>query len=124
MELRQYVNIIWKWLWLIVLATVIAAGSSYYASRSMPRIYQTSTTLMVGQTIQNRNASGQDIWTSQQLAEAYAQVAIRQAVLQGVADALGFESWEMLKCQRQTRHPFAGHPGRRYRPGASQGYRR
>lgn len=100
MELRQYVSIIWKWLWLIVLATVIAAGSSYYASRSMPRIYQTSTTLMVGQTIQNRNASGQDIWTSQQLAEAYAQVAVRQTVLQGVADALGFgESWETLKGQ-------------------------
>ena len=119
MELRQYISIVWKWLWLIVLATVIAGGSSYYASRSMPSIYQASTTLMVGQTIQNSNTTGQDINTSVQLAETYAQVATRQSILEATAQALGFgTNWQMLRGRvnasvRQV--PVAGYRGAGYR---------
>ncbi len=99
MELRQYVAVIWRWLWLIVLATAIAAGSSYWASRSMPLVFQSSTTLMVGQSIiQDPNVTSQDLMLSQQLAQTYVQMATRQPILQATIDSLGLGTrWDELK---------------------------
>lgn len=89
MELRQYMSVIWKWLWLILLGTAVATGLSYYTSRSMPPIYQASTTVMVGQSLRNTNPNTQDMWTSERLAQTYAEMVRRQPILQGVLDALG-----------------------------------
>ncbi len=99
MALRQYVSVVWRWLWLILLATGIAAASSYWASRSMPFVFQSSTTLMVGQAmIQDPNVTSQDIMLSQQLAQTYVQMATRQPILQATIDALGLgTSWTELK---------------------------
>ncbi len=38
MELKQYWNIVWKWMWLIVLATGLAAVCSYLATRDAPEV--------------------------------------------------------------------------------------
>ncbi len=88
MELKQYWSIVWKWMWLIVLSTGIAAVSSYLATSQSPRIYQASTTLLIGQSIQNLNPNAQDLYTSQQLALTYVQIVKTEAVLQGAIDAL------------------------------------
>ncbi len=91
MELKQYWSIVWKWMWLIVLSTGIAAVSSYLATSQSPRIYQASTTLLIGQSIQNLNPNAQDIYTSQQLALTYVQIVKTEAILQGAVDALGLK---------------------------------
>lgn len=107
MELRQYFAVIWKWLWLIVLASGVAAVAAFLATRSAPPIYQSATTLMVGQTIQNPNPGSQEMFTSQQLAQTYAQVAQRQPVLQAAAKSLGLGDWEGLR-QQIAVYPIAG----------------
>ena len=89
MELRQYFAVIWKWLWLILLGTAVATGLSYYTSSSMSPIYQASTTVIVGQSLRNTNPNTQDLWTSERLAQTYAEMIKRQPILQGVVDALG-----------------------------------
>lgn len=89
MELKHYLSIIWKWMWLIVSATGIAAVSSYVATADSPSIYQATTTLMVGQSLQSLNPSSSDLYTSQQLAMTYIQIAKTEPVLQGVISALG-----------------------------------
>jgi uncharacterized protein involved in exopolysaccharide biosynthesis len=58
----------WKWSWLVILATVLTTGSSYWATTQMPRIYRSSTILMVGQLMQIANPTQQDFFTGQQLA--------------------------------------------------------
>jgi len=35
MELRQYFTVLWRWLWLIVLGTLLAGGTAYLVSRNM-----------------------------------------------------------------------------------------
>lgn len=89
MELRQYLRIVWKWLWLMVLSTGIALGVSYYAASHQPKIYQATAKLLVGQSLQNTNPNSQDLFTSQQLALTYIQIAQTSPVLQSVSDALG-----------------------------------
>ncbi|MEW5717979.1 MAG: polysaccharide biosynthesis tyrosine autokinase [Chloroflexota bacterium] len=91
MELKHYWSIIWKWMWLIVLATGIAAVSSYLAVSQQPKIYQASTTLLVGQSVQSLNPNPSDIYTSQQLALTYVQIVKTEAILQGAVDALGLK---------------------------------
>lgn len=88
MELRHYILIVWKWLWLIVLAAGIAAATSFLWNSRLPKIYQASTSLLVGQSLENPNPNAGDIATSQQLALTYIQIAKTELVLQGVIDAL------------------------------------
>lgn len=91
MELKQYFEVIKKWLWLIVASVLIATLSSYLGTSQMPRIYQATTTVMVGQVLEQSNPNSQDLWLSQQLAQTYADMVRRRPVLEGVAEALGLD---------------------------------
>jgi capsular exopolysaccharide synthesis family protein len=103
MELKQYVSTLWKWSWLIVLSTAVAAAACFWATSRMPRIYSTTTTLMVGRFIQAADPSGQDFYISQQLAQSYVQLVARQPVLQGAIESLGLDMpWQALVGQVNT----------------------
>ncbi|MFQ5577258.1 MAG: polysaccharide biosynthesis tyrosine autokinase [Anaerolineae bacterium] len=107
MELGQYLKRVFRWWWLFILSTGLAAAVSYYASMEQPSIYQTTTTLLVGQVTQKANPTGQDFYTIERLAESYAQMAIRQPILQGAIDNLGIKmSWQSLK-SRVNAYPIA-----------------
>jgi non-specific protein-tyrosine kinase len=86
MELRQYLTVIWKWTWLIVLAALIAGTTSFIWNSRQPKIYQASASLMVGTGLQQRDPQSGDLFTSQQLAQTYIQIARTEPVLQGVID--------------------------------------
>ena len=49
MVILEYLNIVKKWWWLIVASVLVASASSYYAVSREPRIYQATTTVVVGQ---------------------------------------------------------------------------
>ncbi|RME77018.1 MAG: polysaccharide biosynthesis tyrosine autokinase [Chloroflexi bacterium] len=104
-ELRRYRNIV-RWWWLVLLSTVIAAGASYYISDQQPRIYASTTTLMVGQAIAKANPSDQDLYLADQLANVYAQMAEREPILQATIDALALDvEWDVLGGQVSAFHP-------------------
>jgi capsular polysaccharide biosynthesis protein len=74
MELRHILSLIGKWAWLIALSVVIAAGSSYFG-----------------------------LFTSQQLAFTYSQLARREPVLKGAIESLGLDMpWQALANQVST----------------------
>lgn len=89
MELRQYLKIFRKWLWLIVVVALVAGGASYYATSLQPRLYQATAKIMIGQSFQDLNPSTGDMATSSLLAETYIQLIKTSNVLQGVIDQLG-----------------------------------
>jgi polysaccharide biosynthesis transport protein len=94
MELRQYFSIVLKWWWLILLSVLIAAGASYFVSSKSIPLYRSKTTLMVGDIIQNPDATSSEIYTGQQLASTYAQMVQREPVLKVVSENLGLgEDW-------------------------------
>jgi capsular exopolysaccharide synthesis family protein len=47
MELRQYFAVVRKYLWLILLTTLLAAGSAFYISYTAPPVYRATTTLEI-----------------------------------------------------------------------------
>jgi non-specific protein-tyrosine kinase len=89
MELTHYFTVVRRWWWLMVACVIVASGSSYYGTTQMPRIYQATTTVMVGQSLQEVNPNSQDLWMSQQLAQTYAEMVKRRPILQSAAEALG-----------------------------------
>jgi non-specific protein-tyrosine kinase len=89
MEFKQYLSILWKWSWLMVLSTLVAATSAYWATSDIPPVYETSTTLMVGRFIQTADPTGQDFAITSQLARSYVALARRQPVLEGTIETLG-----------------------------------
>ena len=97
-ELRRYIAIILRWWWLLILAMAVAAGTGYWVSQRLPRVYQASTTVMVGQSIQATQLDSRDMLASERLALTYASIAQRQPVLQGVVDRLSLDdTWQLLK---------------------------
>ncbi len=80
-----------RWWWLIVLAAVVAAVSAYYFLRDQPEMYQSSTTIMVGESLEDPNPNSAEIGLAQQLAQAYAEIAVRAPLRQAVRMALGLD---------------------------------
>ena len=104
MELRKHITLLMRWWWLATLLVLAAAVASYLVSWMLPPIYQATTVVMVGQSIQAADLSNQDIVTSESLARTYADIAQRQPVLQGVIDVLDLDgTWRDLQERVQVR---------------------
>lgn len=98
MELRQYLSVLWRWLWLIALCAVVAAFCSWWVVKDQPDLYQTSTTLMIGSAIEKANPTSVDLTSSERLALTYSELIKREIILRATAQALGFEDgWPALR---------------------------
>ncbi|HMN26794.1 MAG TPA: polysaccharide biosynthesis tyrosine autokinase [Caldilineaceae bacterium] len=108
LELRRFIQILLSRWWVLVIATLLAGLLGYGWSLRQTPIYKASASLAVGRTIQSTNLERTDFQIGQELATAYADVARRQPVLQGVVDALQLDqSWQELQDQVQA-EPVGG----------------
>ena len=89
MELSSYAKTLWRWAWLIALGVIVALGSTYWAVRNQPPTYQAKATLVVGQVLQEKQPTDSDIWTAQDLAQTYANIAGRRPIQEATMTALG-----------------------------------
>ncbi len=96
MELRQYVTLLRKWLWLVILCTVVAGVTAFVVSRNSQKIYQASATLMVNQAANPSTAAGySDILTSERLARTYASLLVSRPVVEETAARLGISATDL-----------------------------
>lgn len=95
MELRQYWDLLRKWLWLIILTTVVAAIAAFFFSRQQTPIYQASTRLLVSQSVSN-SVSQQytDILAAERLSRTYAQMLAAKPMLEETIAQVGWEGIE------------------------------
>jgi capsular exopolysaccharide synthesis family protein len=98
MELRQYINVLIKWWWLILASVLVASTASLLGTLAIPRTYQSRTTLMVGQALQNPNPSQSDFYTGQSLAQSYADLVKREPILRAALQTLGLD-WDWMALQ-------------------------
>ena len=89
MELRQFVTVIWKRLWLIVFATILVTVMTYYMSATMTPIYSAAATLEIDLGSDPRS----DIWSaavaSERLAKTYVEQIKAPVLLRQASEALG-----------------------------------
>lgn len=104
MEIRQFLSVFARWWWLILVSVAVASGSSFLATRAMTPMYQSRTTLMVGQALQDPNPNAAQLFMGQQLAQSYADLATREPVLRATLEALGLNwGWGALKSMVSSR---------------------
>jgi succinoglycan biosynthesis transport protein ExoP len=89
MELDDYLKVIWRWLWLIVLGVAVATVSTYLAVRDQPPLYEAQARLMVGQVLQEQQPSQADVWMAQNLAKSYSEIASGRLIQEATQEALG-----------------------------------
>jgi len=92
MNINAYLAPIRKWWWLVLASTLIAGITSFIAASLQPPIYQSRTTLIVGQAINQPNPTTSEFYLEQQLASIYADMANRDLLRQAVMQALDL-SW-------------------------------
>lgn len=89
MELRQYLGILRRWAWLIVLGTLLAGGTAFVVSKGMTPIYRASTTLLVSEARDATITDYTSIMTSERLAKTYAELLEKRPALEEVIQNLG-----------------------------------
>jgi len=89
MSLNFYINLVRRWLWLLVLAPLVAGVTTYWVNRQEPSFYQASARLVIGPGIDSPNPSMNDLRAGGQLMHTYAQVATTRPFLQAISDSLG-----------------------------------
>jgi polysaccharide biosynthesis transport protein len=100
MELIRYLEVLRKWFWLIVLAVALSAGSGFIASLLAVPVYRTTTTIMVGQSINDPNPNANDFYAGEQLAQTYVQLLARESILSATINTLGLnQNWQSLRSQ-------------------------
>lgn len=85
--LRNLAALIWRWLWLIILITLVSGGAAYFLSTVATPIYQARTTLLISEA--RGTADYQDILASERMARTYAELMTQGALLDEVAATLG-----------------------------------
>ncbi|MEB2289426.1 MAG: polysaccharide biosynthesis tyrosine autokinase [Anaerolineae bacterium] len=85
-ELVQYIRLVRRWLWLIVLAAFLAGGAAYLQASRQLDLYQARATISVGTYFQAPNPTSGEIYTGMQLAQNYVILAKSHSVLQAAID--------------------------------------
>lgn len=91
MELKDYVRIVQRWVWLLVLGVVLGGGAGYLISSYQTPVYQTVSRVMVMRPPQQESVSDYAYLSGQQLTQTYIQLMTTQPVLDAASAALGYE---------------------------------
>lgn len=88
LDVRQYLWLIWRWTWLLLLCAALAAGAAYLFSRYQTPVYQSSTTILVNEASAKSTTDYQTVLTSERLTRTYAELLTKQPVLTQVISDL------------------------------------
>jgi capsular exopolysaccharide synthesis family protein len=78
-----------KWWWLLAISALLAGVTSAVYTLRQPRVYSSTTTIMVGTALTDPNPNGNEFSLASQLAAAYVDIANRSTVQNAAKAALG-----------------------------------
>lgn len=88
MELREYVSLLWRWLWLIVLGAMVAGTVAFFISRNQTPIYRSTAVLLVSEGKADSNEY-RSLLVGEQLAQSYVARLTNYEVLAQAISNLG-----------------------------------
>lgn len=88
MDIVQYVRLIRRWLWLILLVGFISGSVSFIITYTQPDTYRAYALIAIGGFIQSPNPDQADIRTGIDLTQTYAQLVRTQTVLESTLNVV------------------------------------
>jgi capsular exopolysaccharide synthesis family protein len=90
MELKDYLRILMRWIWLLLICVLVGTFSGYGASRLEKPTYQASTKILVSKDLSDQNSQFAAMST-QQLIDAYVQLLSSSSVVDEASQRLNYE---------------------------------
>lgn len=90
MELKQYIAIVRRWAWILILGLVLGTAGGFAASYYQTPVYQASTRLLITRAAAQAATSDLAYLNDQQLAQTYIQLLTTQPVLDQASAVLGY----------------------------------
>jgi capsular polysaccharide biosynthesis protein len=90
MEFKQYMALLGRWYWIILLGLVLGAASGILISRGQTPVYQATAKVLV-MRVPDTSGSGLAYLGDQQLAVTYSELINTQPVVDAASSQLGFE---------------------------------
>jgi capsular polysaccharide biosynthesis protein len=94
MPLTWYLNIVRRWLWVLLAGTSLAALLAFLVARGQPRLYEGRAMLLVNQVMPQGGSNLQDLNGFNRLAQTYARLIASPTVTDAALDALGMPPTE------------------------------
>ena len=97
-ELRHYITIVLRRWWVVLLSVLFIFALGYGYTQRQDKLYRATASVFVGQSIQAWDVNRSSMQASEELAQTYAALVIRQPVLEGAVESLGLEyPWRRLR---------------------------
>jgi polysaccharide biosynthesis transport protein len=88
MELGQYIRLLRRWLWLIILCGAVGGALGFVRANNQPFVYRTTTTISVGNAAFTPDPDLGSLNLAENLVPIYVELAQSYRVLQGVTETL------------------------------------
>lgn len=88
---QRIVNVILRWMWLFVLATIGGGVAAYWYGIQQPTDYEASVRLIVGPGVDGLSPDLNDLRAGAQLMSTYSELATTRPILQAVIEDVGLE---------------------------------
>lgn len=90
-DLRRYLALLWRWAWLLALATIVSGSTAFAISRRTTPVYRATTTLLINEAPSDRINEYTALLTSERLARTYSELLTKGPVLGGVIAILDLD---------------------------------
>ena len=121
MELKQFLRLLWRRSWLIILMIGVAGTAAYLVSKQSVPVYEASTTLLINPARANIGALDFNaLRASESVAKTYVELLSKRPVLEGVIANLQLEGRAKHKIGVARRRSFLNR--RRSRAATDAGF--
>jgi non-specific protein-tyrosine kinase len=88
-DVRRYLELLWHWAWLLILATILPAVITYLYTSQLTPVYQATTLVFVNEASSaNLSTDASSVITSKALAQTYSQLITARPILELVAQKM------------------------------------
>jgi non-specific protein-tyrosine kinase len=92
-DLRQYLNLLWVWKWLILVSMLLAGATAFWFSQQITPVYESSVTMRINQAPSSSHAmDNQPLVFSERLSQTYVELLQSRPILQTTIVNLGLDT--------------------------------
>lgn len=82
MEIKRYIDLIWRWVWLIFLGAFVAGGAAFLISKNTTPVYRATSRLLIDEAPGTNSGNAySEILVEQRLAQTYVEIMTTLEVL-------------------------------------------
>lgn len=83
MELKRYLGVLKRWIWLVLLGAIVAGGAAYFISSNMTPIYAAKSRYLIDEAPGSNNPNEYSkLLTEEKLAQTYVEISTARPVLE------------------------------------------